>query len=290
MYPPYIRIRASVSSRCRKSHGSTLGSHTIKSSIMRQNLEGYFTLRRAAWALLFLIGTMSSIIAPAQQVESSLPTSQRVTINLSGGMPGQSPWLYIKDSDSSAYATPSYNDSAWTPVGIPSSANFFTSFLNADSGGGDGDLNGTYNWYRLHFTVPSQYANSKILVEFEGAHTGAQVYINGTLLPGISAVTADAQASHVVGFIPFIADLTPYITADGVTENVLAVSVSRNDTWFEQPGFSQDYRLLLAQHHLLLHVVVQNLICEGQIGKNRGLFADGLGIGDRDRFDDLIRK
>ena len=192
--------------------------------------------------LMVMIAALYAVSTPAQQIEPTLPTSQRVAINLSGGMPGQTPWLYIKDSDSSTYSSPSYNDSAWTPVGIPYSANFLTSFLNADSGGGDGDLNGTFNWYRLHFTVPAQYANSKIMVEFEGAHTGAQVYINGTFLPGISAVAANAQASHVVGFVPFIADLTPYITADGVTENVLAVSVSRNDTWFEQPGFSQDYR------------------------------------------------
>jgi beta-galactosidase len=192
--------------------------------------------------ILSLVVALCSSSARAQQVETSLPTSQRVTINLSAGMPGQSPWLYIKDSDSPSYATTSYNDSAWTSVGIPYSANLLTSFLNADSGGGDGDLNGTFNWYRLHFTLGTQYANSKILVEFEGAHTGAQVYINGTLLPGISAVAANANASHVIGFIPFIVDLTPYVKADGATENVIAVSVSRNDGWFEQPGFSQDYR------------------------------------------------
>ncbi|AXC12578.1 Beta-galactosidase [Acidisarcina polymorpha] len=192
--------------------------------------------------LIILFAAIASTSARSQQVETTLPTSQRTTINLSAGMPGQSPWLYIKDSDSTAYATTAYNDSAWMPVGIPYSANLLTSFLNADSGGGDGDLNGTSNWYRLHFTLGTQYANSKILVEFEGAHTGAQVYINGTLLRGISAVAANAQASHVVGFIPFIVDLTPYVKTDGVTPNVLAVSVSRNDTWFEQPGFSQDYR------------------------------------------------
>src|SRR5258708_11020824 len=80
------------------------------------------------------------------------------------------------------------------------------------------------------------------MVEFEGAHTGAQVYINGTLLPGISAVPADAQASHVVGFIPFVVDLTPYLVTDGATPNVLAVSVSRNNSWFEQPNFSGAFR------------------------------------------------
>lgn len=212
-----------------------LRNHSIR-------FQDIFRLSSIVSMMVFAITLLSLGRARAQQVEPSLPTSPRVTINLSAGMPGQSPWLYIKDSDSPTYASPSFNDSSWTPVGIPYSANLFTSFLNADSGGGDGDLNGTNNWYRLHFTLGTQYANSKILVEFEGAHTGAQVYINGKLLPGISAVAANAQASHVVGFIPFILDLTPYVTADGATENVLAVSVSRNNTWFEQPGFSQDYR------------------------------------------------
>ncbi len=80
------------------------------------------------------------------------------------------------------------------------------------------------------------------MVEFEGAHTAAQVYINGTLLTGVSAVAADAEASHVVGFVPFIVDLTPYVKADGATDNVLAVRVSRGNTWFEDPQFSEVFR------------------------------------------------
>jgi hypothetical protein len=127
-------------------------------------------------------------------------------------------------------------------VGIPNDANIWRTFINQASGGGQGSLCGQNNWYRLHFKVDPTYSNSKIMVEFEGAHTAIQIYINGTLLPGVSAVTADAEASHVVGFIPVIADLTPYITADGATENVLAVSVSRGNTWFEDPQFSEVFR------------------------------------------------
>src|SRR5258708_12802114 len=162
-------------------------------------------------------------------------------------MPGQGQWLYLKDQDSPSFATPSFNDSAWTPVGIPHGANYFTSFLNVESGGGDGDLNGGNNWYRLHFTLGTQYANSKVMVEFEGAHTGAQVYINGTLLPGISAVPADAQASHVVGFIPFVVDLTPYLVTDGPTPNALAVSVSTTTSCFVPPHFSRPFQSPHAQ-------------------------------------------
>ncbi len=188
-------------------------------------------------------------ISSAQAPEPSLPPSDRVTINLAAGMPGQSPWLYVKDVDSPGavtapdFAAENYPDSSWTSVGLPYSANLLTSFINAESGGGDGYLDGGTNWYRLHFKLDLKYAASKVLVEFEGAHTGAQVFINGTLLPGISAVGANANASHVVGFVPFIVDLTPYVKADGAYDNVIAVRVSRSGaSWFEDPKFSEDYR------------------------------------------------
>ena len=197
---------------------------------------------RCALLLLVLSAVLGAGAALAQQVETSVPLSERVSIDLSAGMPGQGHWLYIKDQDQASFATTTFNDSTWQQVGIPHGANYLTTFLNTVSGGGDGDLNGGNNWYRLHFTLDPKYANSKVMVEFEGAHTGAQVYINGTLLPGISSVVADANASHVIGFIPFIVDLTPYLHADGTTDNVLAVSVSRNNSWFEQPTFSGAFR------------------------------------------------
>jgi hypothetical protein len=172
----------------------------------------------------------------------------------------QSNWWYENNQDSTTFVAASYVEVAapasgtgpscgstlstpnWMQVGIPNDANIWRTFINQASGGGQGSLCGQNNWYRLHFKVDPAYANSKIMVEFEGAHTGIQIYINGTLLPGISAVTANAEASHVVGFIPVIADLTPYITADGATENVLAVSVSRGNSWFEDPAFSEVFR------------------------------------------------
>jgi beta-galactosidase len=226
--------------------------------------------------LLFLVAVMASAGMKAQ---SAPPASDRITINLSQGVPNfvanaaatdpsaalpQSNWWYENNQDSnptpSSFAAPGYTETLapasatgpscgstlsvpnWTQVGIPNDANIWRTFINQSSGGGDGSLCGQNNWYRLHFKVDPAYANSKIMVEFEGAHTGIQIYINGTLLTGISAVAANGQASHVVGFIPVIADLTPYITADGTTDNVLAVSVSRGNTWFEDPKFSEVFR------------------------------------------------
>ncbi|MGH9886855.1 MAG: discoidin domain-containing protein, partial [bacterium] len=177
-----------------------------------------------------------------QAVAISPPTSERLAIDLSAGMPGQSHWRYIKGQDQAAFATRAFDDSTWSQVGIPHGANYLTTFLNAVSGGGDGFLDGGTQWYRLHFTLGTQLAASKVLVEIEGAHTGVQVYINGTLLPGISAVAGDAQASHVIGFLPFVVDLTPFVQTDGATQNVIAVRVARSAAWFTQPGFSGAFR------------------------------------------------
>src|SRR5262245_3985368 len=38
----------------------------------------------------------------------ALPISERVTIDLSAGMPGQSHWRYLKGQDSTTFATPSF--------------------------------------------------------------------------------------------------------------------------------------------------------------------------------------
>jgi len=221
--------------------------------------------------LLLLVVALCPSAARAQQTEPSLPVSQRFTINLAAGVPQylgdaattsnlpQSNWWYENTNDSAMYATPGFvesTDSAatWRQVGLPYDANVPRTFINQDSGGGQGSLDGQNNWYRLHIKVDPKYASQRFMVENEGSHTGVQAYINGTLLPGVSAVTADAKASHVVGFIPVLVDLTPYIKADGATDNVLAVDVSRGASWFEQPGFSGAFRFGQAMAGLFRNV------------------------------------
>jgi len=271
MCPPYIRAHVPISLRSLKSHRSPRASQIIESGGSGRDFERSRRLKRVVRTLL-LIGAMGLTRVNAQ---SAPPVSDRITINLSEGVPNfvgnaattdptaalpQSNWWYENNQDSTTFAASSYVEVAtpvadsgpvcgstlstpnWTQVGIPTDANIWRTFINQAAGGGQGSLCGQNNWYRLHFKVDPAYANSKIMVQFEGAHTAIQIYINGTLLPGISAVTANADASHVVGFIPVIADLTPYIKADGATENVLAVSVSRGNSWFEDPAFSEVFR------------------------------------------------
>ncbi len=272
MRPPFITLHPSIYARNLKSRPVQVASESTWNGYSSYSLRREIKL----WlALLMLLSLIAPIWPTTAKAQATPPTSDRITINLSQGVPNfvgnasatdsiaaqpQSNWWYENNQDSASFAVPSYVENAapttdtgascgstlsspdWMQVGIPTDANIWRSFINQSSGGGEGSLCGQNNWYRLHFKVDPAYANSKIMVEFEGAHTGAQVYINGTLLTGVSAIAANAQASHVVGFIPFIVDLTPYITADGATENVLAVSVSRGNSWFEDPQFSEVFR------------------------------------------------
>lgn len=271
MYPPYTRIGSPVHSyrpKLRKPdfHTLLLNNECIRGALQRAG---------KAWPLLemflLLVATICPAGATAQQVETSLPISQRFTINLAAGVPQyignaatasnapQSQWWFQNTNNSATYSAPGFVESTdtaatWTQVGLPYDANIPRTFINQTSGGGQGSLTGNYNWYRLHFKVDPKYAGQKFMLNVEGSHTGVQVFINGTLLPGISAVTADAQATHVVGFIPVIADLTPYITADGATDNVIAIDVSRGASWYEQPNFSGAFRFGQAMAGLFRNV------------------------------------
>ena len=169
-------------------------------------------------------------------IGGTLPTSNRVDIDL-----GQTPWKFLQGSDPAGAETVAFDDSGWTNVGVPHTWNDVDTFINRESGGGDGSMKGGNNWYRKHFTLDAKYASRRILVEFEGAHLGAQVYINGTFLPGNSSVAANAKATHVVGFVPFVVDITSQVKFGG-TDNVLAVKVGKSGGFYEDPGFATVFR------------------------------------------------
>ena len=189
-------------------------------------------------------GSEPDVFIPATDA-GMIPTSNRVEINM-----GVTPWLRFLGDPTGAQA-PTFDDSAWTQVGIPNTWNDDDTFVNNESGGGT--MVGGTNWYRKHFTVASTYSNRKILVEFEGVHMACQVYINGTFLPGNIPVAADSQATHVVGFVGFVVDITKYVQL-GTADNVLAVRVGMNGggveasgtlqsgAFFEDPQFSEVFR------------------------------------------------
>ena len=177
-----------------------------------------------------LILILVSLILSACSAETYTPEpSNRVTINL-----GETPWKFTK-SDLVGSQNPSFGDAAWKDVGIPHTYDDTGTFVNMSMGGNDGTVMPGTVWYRKHFTLDNAYSGRKVFVEFGGVHVGCQVYINGTLIPGNSAI--NPNATHVIGFIGFVVDITPNVQFGGA-DNVLAVRVGKSQGFYSDPGFA----------------------------------------------------
>jgi hypothetical protein len=157
--------------------------------------------------------------------------SGRIKINL-----GATPWKLIK-SDAAGAQTFAYDDASGAVVGLPHCMGENEMFSNTASGGGGGP-GGPY-WYRKTFKLASAFEGKKVFLELEGAHMGCQVYFNETLLPTSSAV--NPQATHVVGFIGSINDVTSLAKFDG-SDNLVAIRVGMGGGFFADPGFSTVFR------------------------------------------------
>ena len=126
-------------------------------------------------------------------------------------------WQFNKSDVSGAQATAFADSGAgWSQVSTPHTYNDVDSFrvLINHSGGDHGMYQGPA-WYRKHFKVPAKYAGNKMIVEFERIRESATFYINGM----------QVGASFTDGVSPYGLDITGKVTADGTTDNVLAVRV-----------------------------------------------------------------
>jgi hypothetical protein len=180
-----------------------------------------------AAAVLLLVLALALTATNAATVDQG----NRLKINF-----GATPWKFIKSDPIGAQGA-SFNDTAWTTVGLPHTWSENDLFVNLPAGGPGPNIGGL-GWYRKHFSLDNKYSARKIFVEFEASHLGMQVYINDTLIKGNS--TANPNATHVVGFLPVIVDLTPYVKFGGA-DNILAVRVGEGG-FFSTPGFSYDFR------------------------------------------------
>lgn len=93
------------------------------------------------------------------------------------------------------------------------------------------------DWYRRHFTLPSEYEGKRVFVEFEGGGQKNMVYVNGGLV---------GQANGMYTHFRF--DITDYISF-GEFDNVIAVMVDSDYYGNEMPpGNSIDFHMTGGLH------------------------------------------
>ena len=153
---------------------------------------------------LFII-TLSLILfsCNSTKTEYFTATGDNITLNFNPC------WRFAKGS----YPL-STDDAQWDTVSTPHTYHEKYSYQ-----GVIGEKNLGPHTYRKHFSLPAEYKNKKVFIEFEGIRQRGQFYLNGHLLGRISD-----------GVTPFGYDLTPYLHWD--KENILHIEIDCNDKEF----------------------------------------------------------
>ncbi|WP_168432989.1 glycoside hydrolase family 2 protein [Pontiella sulfatireligans] len=121
-------------------------------------------------------------------------------------------WRFIKEDVAGAEAT-GFDDSGWKQISAPHTYNDVDTFDDWSPAGHKGEMDqwGGKTWYRKHFTVPAEWRDKVVIIEFEAVRQIADAYCNGV------------KVGHCEnGFIPFGADLTSHLKFG--EPNVIAVA------------------------------------------------------------------
>lgn len=155
-------------------------------------------------------------------------------------------WKFYYGDASGAQAT-SYNDNSWREVTIPHD---YSNELDVDLRRGEAESAyklGGVGWYRRRLMIPTNLANKRVIVDFDGVYNNASIYINGTKI-----------AEHPYGYSPFAVDLTDYLVPG--SNNVLAVKVDHkfpSSRWYSGSGIFRDVKLLITDKvHVDYHGIV----------------------------------
>ena len=146
-------------------------------------------------------------------------------------------WQFILDNNSQ-FSAQNFDDSSWRKLDLPHDWSIEQPFTNSVSSE-IGHLPGGTGWYRKHFTLPAEYADKRIYIDFDGVYMDSHVYVNGKEV-----------GNYPNGYMPFSYDITEHLVCDGVTDNVIAVKVTnvtnqgqQSSRWYSGSGIYRDVHL-----------------------------------------------
>ena len=174
---------------------------------------------------------LSENVQAAESVEGS---SEEREISFNKG------WKFFLETEGSIDASgKEYDDSAWRDVDLPHDYSIEQDFdPNSPGTANGGYLNGGVGWYRKHFVLPKEMEGKRISISFGGVYMDSTVYVNGRM-----------AGNYPYGYSPFAYDITDYVTADGVTENVISVKVNHqqpSSRWYSGSGIYRNVDLVVA--------------------------------------------
>ena len=165
-------------------------------------------MTRRASVLTVVLVAIAGLLATATAHASTRPSisqpadaSSRQKVNFDRG------WRFVR-ADVTGAQSPGFDDSTWGPVALPHD---FDAPYDVGGATGGQSFSVGVGWYRKHVTVPSSWAGQRVELEFEGAFSVTDVWVNGT-----------AVGTHRGGYTGFVFDITSALLAG---DNVIAVRV-----------------------------------------------------------------
>lgn len=148
----------------------------------------------------------------------------RITIDFNSN------WLFMKLTQKDglselAFESEDFDDSAWAEIFLPHTWNDIDGAdgrSSKDEDGIEGYYRGLGGYRKTAFFSESEYGGKSVFIEFEGANTVTELYVNGSF-----------AGRHEGGYSAFRFDITPFIKLD--YENVFAVKVNNAPTDYIAP-------------------------------------------------------
>lgn len=128
-------------------------------------------------------------------------------------IPLQEGWAFHQGELKAAPLSPSFDDSAWQRVSLPHTWNRIGEYRTQRS-----EATNNYQgagWYRLHFATPAHAMGNRVLVQFDGVGTIADVWMNGAHV-----------GQHRGGYSGFRFDVTAFLAKGG--DNLLVVKADNS--------------------------------------------------------------
>ncbi|MCC8089728.1 MAG: DUF4982 domain-containing protein [Rikenellaceae bacterium] len=163
-------------------------------------------------------------------------------------------WKFTREDNAGSH-NPGFDDSAWETVEVPHDWAIKGPFdLSIDAQMvqviEDGDTIPTMRtgrtgalpflgtgWYRKSVDIPAELAGNRFYIEFDGAMSNAEVFVNGT-----------SVGFHPYGYTSFGYDITDQINTGG--DNIIAVRLENKDEssrWYPGGGLYRNVRIVVTE-------------------------------------------
>lgn len=168
-------------------------------------------------------------------------SSEAQSGNTERGMDFNEGWSF-QLGDVSGAEKMDFDDGAWRRLTLPHDWSIEQDFTHSVSSE-IGHLPGGTGWYRKAFTLPKEYKDKRVSIDFGGVYMDSYIYLNGQLV-----------GNYPYGYLPFSFDLTDYLICDGKTNNILAVKATNitdpgqhTGRWYAGSGIYRDVKLSVTE-------------------------------------------